>query len=174
MSDPEWVTYAEAAKRLGISVEGVRLKVKRDQKRGRDAKLRIRRDNAGRVLLAWDQHLLDQRWTQRGIQQNDGDVGAAGAVEALTKLVAQMQADHAAALTQARQDAQEARQEAREARERAEGMVRSPDQAGTHPGRRTGRGGGAGPAAGRAGSGTAAVVAPAGRAVIFRQSLRGW
>src|SRR4051794_17557307 len=60
MSDPVWVTYAEAAERLGISVEGVRLKVKRDQKLGKDAKLRVRRDNSGRMLLAWDKALLDQ------------------------------------------------------------------------------------------------------------------
>jgi hypothetical protein len=59
MSDPVWVTYAEAAARLGISVEGVRLKVKRDQKLGKDAKLRVRRDNSGRMLLAWDDALLD-------------------------------------------------------------------------------------------------------------------
>src|SRR3954469_7606780 len=50
MSDPVWVTYAEAAERLGISVEGVRLKVKRDQKLGKDAKLRVRRDNSGPEL----------------------------------------------------------------------------------------------------------------------------
>jgi hypothetical protein len=50
MSDPLWVAYAEAAERLGISVEGVRLKVKRDQKLGKDAKLRVRRDNSGMKL----------------------------------------------------------------------------------------------------------------------------
>jgi hypothetical protein len=59
MSDPLWVTYAEAAERLGISVEGVRPKVKRDQKLGKDAKLRVHRDNSGRMLLAWDEALLD-------------------------------------------------------------------------------------------------------------------
>lgn len=101
MSDPVWVTYAEAAERLGISVEGVRLKVKRDQKLGRDAKLRVRRDNSGRMLLAWDDALLDQRGTQRGTQHVEADVGSvgaldAGAIEALTKLLAQQHAAHAA------------------------------------------------------------------------------
>src|SRR3982751_1835153 len=98
MSDPVWVTYAEAAARLGISVEGVRLKVKRDQKLGKDAKLRVRRDNSGRMLLAWDDALLDQRGTPGGIPHVGEDVGEdvgavgmvdAGAIEALTKLLAQ-------------------------------------------------------------------------------------
>src|SRR4051812_30015088 len=98
MSDPMWVTYAEAAERLGISVEGVRLKVKRDQKLGRDAKLRVRRDNNGRMLLAWDDALSDQRGIPRGAQHNGEDVGSvgradAGVVEALTKLLAQQHAD---------------------------------------------------------------------------------
>src|SRR5687767_4214045 len=109
MSDPVWVTYAEAAERLGISVEGVRLKVKRDQKLGRDAKLRVRRDNSGRMLLAWNDALLDQRGTQRGGQHVEADVGSVGAldagvIEALTKLLAQQHADHVAALGQQRAD----------------------------------------------------------------------
>jgi hypothetical protein len=108
MSDPQWVTYAEAAERLGISVEGVRLKVKRDQKLGKDAKLHVRRDNNGRMLLAWDEALLDQR----GVQHVGDDVGAvgavdAGAIEALTKLLAQQHADHVAALAQQRDDHRE-------------------------------------------------------------------
>src|SRR3954447_5666696 len=102
MSDPVWVTYAEAAERLGISVEGVRLKVKRDQKLGKDAKLRIRRDNSGRMLLAWDDALLGQRGVTRGVQHVELDVGAVGtvdvgAIEAMTKLLAQQHADHIAA-----------------------------------------------------------------------------
>jgi hypothetical protein len=109
MSDPEWVTYAEAAERLGISVEGVRLKVKRDQKLGRDAKLRVRRDNSGRMLLVWDDVLLDQRGIKRGSQHVEGNVGPigsldAGAIEALTRLLAQQHADHVAALAQQRAD----------------------------------------------------------------------
>jgi DNA repair exonuclease SbcCD ATPase subunit len=111
MSDPVWVTYAEAAERLGISVEGVRLKVKRDQKLGKDAKLRVRRDNSGRMLLAWDDALLDQRGTPRGIPHVGEDVGTvgvvdAGAIEALTKLLAQQHADHVAAQAQQRTDHQ--------------------------------------------------------------------
>jgi membrane protein involved in colicin uptake len=111
MSDPVWVTYAEAAERLGISVEGVRLKVKRDQKLGKDAKLRVRRDNSGRMLLAWDDALLDQRGTPRGIPHVGEDVGAvgavdAGAIEALTKLLAQQHADYVAAQAQQRIDHQ--------------------------------------------------------------------
>src|SRR3954453_17191784 len=105
MSDPVWVTYAEAAERLGISVEGVRLKVKRDQKLGKDAKLRVRRDNSGRMLLAWDEALLDQRGITRGVQHDGVDVGVVGAVnagviEALTKLLAQQHADHVASKAQ--------------------------------------------------------------------------
>src|SRR5688500_17371480 len=112
MSDPEWVTYAEAAERLGISVEGVRLKVKRDQKLGKDAKLRVRRDNSGRMLLAWNEALLDQRGVPRGVQHVGDDVGSIGAVdssaiEALTKLLAQQHADHVAALAQQRVDHRE-------------------------------------------------------------------
>ena len=119
MSDPVWVTYAEAAERLGISVEGVRLKVKRDQKLGKDAKLRVRRDNSGRMLLAWDDALLDQRGIPRGIPHVGEDVGTvgavhvgavgvmdAGAIEALTKLLAQQHADHVAAQAQQRTDHQ--------------------------------------------------------------------
>jgi hypothetical protein len=119
MSDPVWVTYAEAAERFGISVEGVRLKVKRDQKLGKDAKLRVRRDNSGRMLLAWDDALLDQRGTPRGIPHVGEDVGTvgavhvgavgmvdAGAIEALTKLLAQQHADHVAAQAQQRTDHQ--------------------------------------------------------------------
>src|SRR4051812_43649030 len=105
MSDPVWVTYAEAAERLGISVEGVRLKVKRDQKLGKDAKLRVRRDNSGRMLLAWDKALLDQR----GIPHVGEDVGSVGAVdvgEALAKLLAQQHTDHVAAQAQQRADHQ--------------------------------------------------------------------
>src|SRR3954462_11401073 len=102
MSDPMWVTYVEAAERLGISVEGVRLKVKRDQKLGRDAKLGVCRDNNGRMLLAWDNALLDQRGIPRGPQLNGKDVGPvgtvdAGVVEALPKLLAQQHVDHVAA-----------------------------------------------------------------------------
>jgi hypothetical protein len=112
MSDPEWVTYAEAAERLGISVEGVRLKVKRDQKLGKDAKLRVRRDNNGRMLLAWNEALLDQRGVPRGVQHVGGDVGFVGAmdakaIESLTKLLAQQHADHVAALAQQRDDHRE-------------------------------------------------------------------
>ena len=96
MSDPEWVTYAEAAERLGISVEGVRLKVKRDQKLGKDARLRVRRDNNGRMLLAWDEALLDQRGVPRVVQHVGGDVGSVGAmdakaIESLTKLLNRVQ-----------------------------------------------------------------------------------
>jgi hypothetical protein len=112
MSDPVWVTYAEAAERLGISVEGVRLKVKRDQKLGKDAKLRVQRDNSGRMLLAWDDALLDQRGVTRGGQHVGEDVGPVGAVdagvvEALTKLLAQQHADHVAVLAQQRSDHRE-------------------------------------------------------------------
>lgn len=112
MSDPVWVTYAEAAERLGISVEGVRLKVKRDQKLGKDAKLRVQRDNSGRMLLAWDDALLDQRGVTRGSQHVGEDVGPvgtvdAGVVEALTKLLAQQHADHVAVLAQQRSDHRE-------------------------------------------------------------------
>jgi hypothetical protein len=111
MSDPMWVTYVEAAERLGISVEGVRLKVKRDQKLGRDAKLRVRRDNNGRMLLAWDDTLLDQRGIPRETQHNGEDVGSVGradtgVVEALTKLLAQQHADHVAVQAQQRADHQ--------------------------------------------------------------------
>jgi chromosome segregation ATPase len=126
MSDPVWVTYAEAAERLGISVEGVRLKVKRDQKLGKDAKLRVRRDNSGRMLLAWDDALLDQRGTPRGIPHVGEDVGTvgavhvgavgvvdAGAIEALTKLLAQQHADHVAAQAQQRTDHQAELEEVR-------------------------------------------------------------
>jgi hypothetical protein len=103
------MTYAEAAERLGISVEGVRLKVKRDQKLGKDAKLRVRRDNSGRVLLAWDEALLGQRGSPRVAQHVDGDVGSVGSpdtgtIEVLTKLLAQQHADHVAALAQQRAD----------------------------------------------------------------------
>jgi hypothetical protein len=109
LSDSVWVTYAEAAERLGISVEGVRLKVKRDQKLGKDAKLRVRRDNSGRMLLAWDEALLGQRGVTRGAQHNGEDVGPigavdAGAIEALTKLSAQQHTAHVAALAQQRAD----------------------------------------------------------------------
>lgn len=109
MSDPVWVTYAEAAERLGISVEGVRLKVKRDQKLGRDAKLRVHRDNSGRMLLAWDDALLGQRGITRGGQHVGDNVGSVApvdgsAVEALTKLLAQQHADHVTALAQQRAD----------------------------------------------------------------------
>src|SRR4051812_18123597 len=109
MSDPVWVTYAEAAERLGISVEGVRLKVKRDQKLGKDAKLRVQRDNSGRMLLAWDDALLDQRGIPRGPPHVGEDVGVvdAGAIEVLTKLLAQQHADHIAALGQQRADHRE-------------------------------------------------------------------
>jgi hypothetical protein len=112
MSDPVWVTYAEAAERLGISVEGVRLKVKRDQKLGKDAKLRVQRDNSGRMLLAWDDALLDQRRIPRGVQHVGEDVGAvgvvdAGVIEVLTKLLAQQHADHVTALGQQRADHRE-------------------------------------------------------------------
>jgi chromosome segregation ATPase len=118
MSDPVWVTYAEAAERLGISVEGVRLKVKRDQKLGKDAKLRVRRDNSGRMLLAWDKALLDQRGVPRGTPHVGEDVGAvgavdAGAIEALTKLLAQQHADHVAAQAQQRIDHQAELEEVR-------------------------------------------------------------
>jgi chromosome segregation ATPase len=126
MSDPLWVTYAEAAERLGISVEGVRLKVKRDQKLGKDAKLRVRRDNSGRMLLAWDEALLGQRGTPRGIPHVGEDVGTvravhvgavgmvdAGAIEALTKLLAQQHADHVAAQAQQRTDHQAELEEVR-------------------------------------------------------------
>jgi hypothetical protein len=111
MSDPVWVTYAEAAKRLGISVEGVRLKVKRDQKLGKDAKLRVRRDNSGRMLLAWDKALLGQRGVTRGIPHVGEDVGVVGAPDAeiiasLAKLLAQQHADHVAVQAQQRADHQ--------------------------------------------------------------------
>ena len=39
------------------------------------------------------------------VKQDDRNVGAVGAVEGLTKLLAQQQADHVAALAQARQEA---------------------------------------------------------------------
>jgi chromosome segregation ATPase len=123
MAEAEWITYAEAAKRLGISVEGVRLKVRRDQQKGRDAKLRVRRDNEGRMLLAWDNTLLDQRSPQRGVQHDGEDIGHISALEAHIQTLAQQLAQQRSDLERMRVERDDAHQATECERQRADALA---------------------------------------------------